>query len=461
MKAEAFHLIGVGGAGMSVVAELLCARGYRVSGSDQADSASLRRVGESGAQVWVGHDPDRVDPDAVIVRSSAIRDFDPELAAARARGQRVIHRSQALALAASDRDFIAVAGTHGKTTTSGMLAAALSAAGTDPSYAVGAVVVGFPSGAHLGTGSTFVAEADESDGSFLNYTPHIAIVTNIEPDHLDHYGSVEAFEQAFSDFVDRLDPQGTLVACADDPGSRRLARSAAATHRVLTYGTSEPPEGVSEHVRVTSVVASAASSSVALELADGTSTTLQVPVPGHHNVLNAVAALIAGTLVGVEHQTMARALAAFRGTGRRFQMRGEEAGVRVIDDYAHHPTEVRALLEQARVAADGGRVLVVFQPHLYSRTLTFAADFAQALAGADEAVVTAIFGAREDPVPGVTSDLIVARNRSLRSIPDAAEAGRWVASRACPGDLVLTVGAGSITEVAPLILDELRRGHHG
>ncbi|MBD3690238.1 UDP-N-acetylmuramate--L-alanine ligase [Nanchangia anserum] len=458
MSDQSFHLIGVGGAGMSVVAELLLSRGFAVTGSDRADQPSLGRIRQAGGTVWVGHDPDAIDPRATVVISSAIRESDPELRAARERGQRVIHRSQALALAAQGRDFVAVAGTHGKTTTAGMLAAGLAAAGVDPSYAVGSIVLGFNSGAHLGAGRAFVAEADESDGSFLNYSPSIAIVTNIEPDHLDYYGTTEAFRQAFVDFAARLGSTGTLIACADDPGSRSLAEEVAGSVRVLTYGLADAPAGA-EHVRIASIEANPDSSSVAVDWPGAGEVNVQVPVPGTHNVLNAVAAMIAGVELGVDVDTMPRALAAFRGTGRRFETRGAVGRIRVIDDYAHHPTEVDALIKQARVAAGTGRVLVLFQPHLYSRTRNFATEFAQALAGADVAVVTDIFGAREDPVDGVTSALITDAMSGAHLIGDLDEAARFLADRARPGDLVITVGAGSVTTAAETILARLRELH--
>ncbi|MDU0968589.1 MAG: UDP-N-acetylmuramate--L-alanine ligase [Actinomycetaceae bacterium] len=452
MTTHHFHLIGAGGAGMSVVGELLTARGLVVTGSDQQDSAALDRVRRSGATVWVGHDPDHVDPDATIVVSSAIRESDPELALARSRGQRVIHRSQALALAAAGMDFVAVAGTHGKTTTSGMIAAALIEAGEDPSFAVGSVVTGIGSGAHLGSGRVFVAEADESDGSFLNYSPTVAVVTNIEPDHLDHYGTVQAFEQAFADFAQRIVPGGSLVTCADDPGARALAQSVADSVRVVTFGTSPAPAGAARHLALTDITEDATGSTATVTI-DQAQFTLCVPVPGAHNVLNAAAALAAGIELGVDTEAMIAGLAAFKGTGRRFEFRGEAGGVRVFDDYAHHPTEVRALVEQARLAAGDGRVLVLFQPHLYSRTRNFAADFADALRVADDAVVADIYGSREDPIEGVSSRLITDHLGPGAYGGPLKDAARILADRAREGDVVVTVGAGSVTEAGPCILE--------
>lgn len=448
---SAYHLIGCGGAGMSVVAELLLARGHEVTGSDQRPSATLERLSRAGVTVWSGHDPQRVPPHATVVVSTAIRPTDPELAWARERGQEIIHRSQALALAARGLDFVAIAGTHGKTTTAGMAAAALNAAGEDPSFAVGSLVKGFESGAHIGKGKLFIAEADESDGSFLNYEPRIAVVTNIEPDHLDHYGSAEAVDEAFVDFASLLGDGGTLIACADDEGSARLARRARAEGiETVTYG-----HGVEADARICSEVLAGDSSSIDIVYRSH-STQLVVPVPGAHNILNATAAWLVGVTAGVERSTMARALAAFRGTGRRFDTRGVVGGVRVVDDYAHHPTEVAALIEQARQVASG-QVRVVFQPHLFSRTKAFAAEFARALAGADEAIVTDVFAAREDPDPQVTSRLITDAMEKGAYVADMNEAGRLLASHALKGDVLVTVGAGSITTVADVIVAELER----
>ncbi|MDP9800248.1 UDP-N-acetylmuramate--alanine ligase [Arcanobacterium wilhelmae] len=446
-----FHLIGIGGAGMSVVAELLLAQGAEVSGSDRSESANTRTLQAAGARVFIGHDGANVYPEAVLVVSSAIKDSNPELAVARSRGQRVLHRSQALALAAGDRDFIAVAGAHGKTTTSGMLASALGELGLDPSRAVGSTLAGGEPGGYLGTGSMLVAEADESDGSFLNYSPRVAIVTNVEPDHLDHYGTREAFEEAFAEFARRIVPGGLLVACADNDGSMRLARVAASEGiRVVTYGRGE---GLERHVKVSDVDTPGGLASGVFEFA-GESFPVSLHVAGAHNLLNAAAVWSAGVELGVEGAAMARALGAFRGTGRRFELRGEVGGIRVIDDYAHHPTEVEATLATARTVTDG-RVLVLFQPHLYSRTRNFASRFAEALSHADTVVVTSVYAAREVPSDGDEADVIVAHLPSARFIPEMTEAAHTIAAEALPGDLVITMGAGSVTKMADVIISDL------
>jgi UDP-N-acetylmuramate--alanine ligase len=442
------HLIGVGGVGMSAIALLLGARGLAVSGSDRQDGAVLAALRDAGVTVHVGHDAANVAGADTVVVSSAIRATNPELARARELGLPVLHRSVALAALMRGRRTVAVAGAHGKTTTSAMVARVLMDAGMDPSYAIGAAVDG-PVGARHGAGDVFVAEADESDGSFLAYRPHIAIVTNVEPDHLDHYGSQEAFERAFVAFAGRIEPGGRLVACADDDGSRRLAEVARCGGvEVLTYGTADAD------VLVGPWRAAAGGGSIEVLGTDGASAVLDLTVPGAHNGLNAAAAWTAARLLGVPSDVAAAGLAQFAGTGRRFEDRGALGGVRVVDDYAHHPTEVAALLRAARSVVGDGRLLVLFQPHLFSRTANFAEEFARALDAADLVVVTDVYPAREDPVPGVTGALITDRmaSASARFVPDRIAAAQTVGRAARPGDLVLTVGAGDVTELAPVVL---------
>ena len=460
-----YHLVGIGGAGMSVVAELLAASGADVSGSDSKESATTRRLAAEGISVSIGHDARHVPADAVVVVSSAIRESNPELAAARERSQKVLHRSQALALAARGRDFVAVAGAHGKTTTSAMIATALREAGLDPSWAIGGSVVGAGGGSHLGGGRAFVAEADESDASFLNYEPLVEVVTNVEPDHLDHYGSAEAFEEAFAQFARLLKADGALIACADSPGALRMAVGAIDRgQRVVTYGRGDGPRGAAAHVKVAPVRAHSREASRPLGASgafdDGSGPVrVDLSVVGEHNLLNAAAAWAAGVELGVGREEMASALSHFLGTGRRFELRGEAGGVRVVDDYAHHPTEVEATLRAARAVVGDGALRVLFQPHLYSRTANFADRFAEALSLADDVVVTSVYAAREDPTPGVEGDLVTSKMDPARAqfVPDRFEAARALAARARPGDLVMTVGAGDVTELGPTILDQIGR----
>lgn len=480
---RAFHLIGIGGAGMSVVAQLLAARGARVSGSDAHGGPAFNHLADLGITTHLGHDAANVPERSTVVVSTAIKETNPELAQARRRDQEVIHRSQALALAAQGLDFVAVAGAHGKTTTSGMLAEALTEAGADPSFAIGGVVRALGTGAHLGGGPALVAEADESDRSFLNYTPRVEIVTNVEPDHLDSYGTAEAFEAAFVDFAHRLVPGGLLVACAADAGALRLAQSAAAEGlRVVTYSFAGPdtlPGGVlvgegHVHLDIQERGASSTRGLLTLTKAAGREPAggageeahlgpveLVLAVPGDHVALDAAGAWAAGIELGVEPALMARALGAFGGTGRRFEDRGEADGVRVIDDYAHHPTEIEALLRTARGVAQerGGRVLVLFQPHLFSRTRAFADRFGQALALADAVVITDVYPARETQAdfPDITGDTVAQRvpGGTARFVAERLEAAHAVADLARPSDLLLTVGAGDVTELAGTVLGDL------
>lgn len=453
LEGQRFHLIGMGGAGMSVVAELLANHGGIVAGSDQADSAALEHLRACGVEVFVGHNADNVHPDATVVVSTAIRETNPELSCARQRGQEVIHRSEALALAARGLRFVAVAGAHGKTTTSGMLTVALRQIGADPSAAVGSVLPGLGTGALVGTGQEFIAEADESDRSFLNYVPTVELITNVEPDHLDQYGSAEAFERIFHDFVDRLVPDGVIVTDAEDAGAVRVVDYARSKGRnVVTYGRPESSL-IEPDVRIEDVVLTGESSTACVAWRD-LRVNVHLNVPGVHNVLNAAGAWAAGVWLGYEPVSLAAAFSAFSGTARRFDLRGQVGDKYVIDDYAHHPTEVGAALRQARLAAGDGHVSVVFQPHLYSRTMNFAQRFAAALSEADTVVVCDIYGAREEPVDGVDSSIITRHLEGAQYIPDMYDAARVAARAVKKSGIVMTMGAGSITQVADVVLNE-------
>jgi UDP-N-acetylmuramate--alanine ligase len=440
---------------MSGIARILLARGASVSGSDAKDSRTLADLRARGARVAVGHAAGNVGPVDVVVVSTAIRDGNPELVEARRRGLPVLPRAAALAAVMAGHRGVAVAGTHGKTTTTSMLTVALQHCGVDPSFAIGGDLNEAGSNAHAGSGEVFVAEADESDGSFLLLSPHAAVVTNVEPEHLDHYGSAEAVGAAFVAFVDRIAPDGFLVLGGDDPGARRLAGPAAARGlRVRTYGT-----GPDSDVRAADLMLSPAGSSFTAVVGGAPVGTVRLQVPGAHNAGNAAAALAAGLELGLTATCLREGLAGFTGVRRRFETKGEAGGVRVVDDYAHHPTEIAATLAAARRAARGGRVVVAFQPHRYSRTRVFAADLGRALGAADEVVVMDVYAAGEDPIPGASAADVAA------AVP--LPAGRvtyepsWslVASRlarlAHPGDLVLTLGAGDVTLVGPEVLEEL------
>ncbi|WP_216381530.1 UDP-N-acetylmuramate--L-alanine ligase [Arcanobacterium phocae] len=448
-----FHLIGIGGAGMNVVARLLRSEGHDVSGSDRQSSAVLDDLQAMGITTFVGHDRKHVPHDAIVVRSTAVKPSNPELEVAVERHQSIWHRSEALAFAAGSRDFIAVAGAHGKTSTSAMISVALTELGADPSRAIGGHLAGGEPGGYLGSGPAIVAEADESDGSFLNYQPRVALVTNVEPDHLDHYGTPAAFAQAFVDFAQRIVPGGLLVCCTDDPGAADLAHRACELGiRVATYGT-KPHEG--DHTLIRELHSGLAGGRAVVNRADQ-QMTIKLAVPGEHMVLNAVGAWLVCCDLGFDGQQIAEALKHFYGTGRRFELAGEVRGIRVIDDYAHHPTEVAATLQTAK-SVTSGRVKVVFQPHLYSRTRNFAAEFAQALDIADDVIVTSVYAAREVPEDGSQADVITAHSAKAQFVPDKSDAARMIVADAGPGDLIMTMGAGDIYTMAPLIISELER----
>lgn len=456
---RSFHFVGIGGAGMSVIAELLLARGANVSGSDMRASEVTERLARLGATISYGHGAQNLpDGDATVVISSAITPSNPELREAQKRGWEILHRSQALALAASHHDFVAVAGAHGKTTTSAMIAVALEESGKNPSWAIGSSIAGYGSGGHSGTGHVFVAEADESDGSFLNYRPRVAIVTNIENDHLDHYESAQALDAIFEKFVHTISDDGALVVCADDERARRLGEKMARQgRRVISYGRGEAIEGASRHIRIDEEAMTAGHPSGRLSCDEESAFINLSRIVGAHNLLNAAGAWSVGLELGIDGETMARALEHFKGTGRRFEWRGEVGGVRLVDDYAHHPTEVRATISAAREQADTVRVL--FQPHLYSRTRDFAEDFARALDLADDVIVTGVYGAREEPMDGIDGHLIVEHmSGPARFIADRIEAAHALACSAHAGDLLLTMGAGDVSELGSLILEDCSHG---
>ncbi|WP_246071609.1 UDP-N-acetylmuramate--L-alanine ligase [Miniimonas arenae] len=500
---EHWHFVAIGGHGMSVLAEIALASGHVVTGSDQVDGEETARLRARGARVFLGHAAEQVEGADVVVVSTAIPADNVEVVAAHGRGIEVIHRSVAMARLARGRDFYAVAGTHGKTTTSAMLAVALElGADADPGAAIGGTVLDWESGSRVGTGP-FVAEADESDGSFLNYAPRVAIVTNVEADHLAHYtGGLPQILAAFEDFARRIVPGGLLVACSDDAGARSVLRTAAREGiRVRTYGlataalaeapadqgtTANDGSGADvasgdlggrldvEHVAIEDVTLTGGSAAATFVLGRGGVPILPpvrvaIASPGLHTVLDAAAAW-AAALEATDGspdaaQRVADALSAFHGAGRRFEVVGEAAGVRVVDDYAHNPRKVENALRAGRLAVGDGRLLVLLQPALFTRTRDFAEEFADALDLADAVVVTDIFGSRESPIEGVTSALVTEAEPPARAergatpyelVPDRFAAARRVAALAWEGDLVMTVGSGDVTLLAPVVLAELR-----
>lgn len=452
------HFAAIGGAGMSGIARIMLARGVTVSGSDSADSALLGELAAAGARVSVGHAAHQLGDADTLVVSTAIRPDNPELAEAQRRGLRVLHRAAALASLMLDHQSIAVAGTHGKTTTTSMITTALLHSGADPSYVIGGILADTGVGAALGHGRVFVAEADESDGSFLMFSPHAAVVTSVEADHLDNYGTLEAVQAAFAAFAGRITHGGLLLACADDPGARALAGKVRPSVTALTYGTAADASyrvsGIQARGMRTALTITGGPGTV---LAGADPVQLEIAVPGRHNALNAAAAFAMTAQLGMPVADAVDGLAAYRGARRRMELKGEADGVQVIDSYAHHPTELAADLAAARDVAAGGRVIAIFQPHLFSRTRLFTADFGAALAAADEVLVLDVYAAREDPEPGVTGKLIsdAVPGGGAVFLPDRSSVPAAAVSLAKPGDLVLTMGAGDVTQLGPLIVAAL------
>ncbi|MFZ1412378.1 MAG: UDP-N-acetylmuramate--L-alanine ligase [Micropruina sp.] len=451
----AVHFIAIGGAGMSGIAAAFAELGVQVSGSDQSDSETLRGLGRRGIVTTVGHDPANLGAASTVVVSSAIRETNPELAEARRRGLRVWHRSAALGSLMLGRVGVAITGTHGKTTTTGMTAELLTTCGLDPSYVIGSPLASSGLSFRVGSGEAFVIEADESDGSFLQYPARIVVVTNIEADHLDNWGTAEHYAEGFLALATAPAVE-VVVLSADDPGTRALAeRVRAAGKRVVTFGESDQAD-----LRLSHLAFEGATASAVLTSGDQTG-LLALKVPGRYNLHNAAAAQAVGQALGVPAATLRAAAGTFVGTHRRFQFVAEVGGVRIFDDYAHHPTEVTALLTAARPLAAGGRLVVCFQPHLFSRTRDFADDFGAALALAEEVIVLDIYPAREDPIAGVTGEL-VSRAAAARLgaehvswLPDQASAPLHIANLVRPGDLLLTVGAGDVTGMGPLVAARL------
>jgi UDP-N-acetylmuramate--alanine ligase len=464
------HMVGIGGAGMSGIARILLDRGGQVSGSDAKESRGVRALQARGAQIRIGHDASSLDllpggPTAVITTHAAIPKTNPELVEARRRGIPVVLRPAVLAKLMAGRTTLMVTGTHGKTTTTSMLIVALQHCGRDPSFAVGGELGEAGTNAHHGSGDCFVAEADESDGSLLEYTPNVAVVTNIEADHLDFFGSSDAYIAVFDAFAERIAPGGALVVCIDDPGAAALAeRVAALGIRVLRYGSSEssdhgPGQALAGRLLSWEQQGTEAVAHVTLH-GEIHPLVMRLAVPGRHMALNALGALLAAIEIGASVDCVLDGLAGFEGVRRRFELIGTASAVKVFDDYAHHPTEVSATLEAVRTLLDQagtGRSLVVFQPHLYSRTQAFAAEFGAALGAADQVFVLDVYGAREQPIAGVSGASIAEHvSVPVQYLPDFSAVAEAVAAAAAPGDVVVTMGAGDVTMLAPEILTALR-----
>lgn len=455
------HFVGIGGAGLSGIARIMLARGVAVSGSDANDSRVLEALRALGAECHVGHDARHVGRADTVVVSTAVREDNPEVLEAGRRGLRLLPRSAALASVMQGRRVVAVAGTHGKTTTTSLLTVALRHCGADPSFAIGGELNEAGVNAHDGSGDLFVAEADESDGAFLVYSPDAALVTNVEADHLDNYGTEEAYHAAFTSFLDTIRPDGFLVACVDDPGAADLAAQAAA-RGIATLGVGESPAA---RLRAESVTFEGSTSR--FSVVDGGERLGEVAlrIPGRHYVLDALAALGAGLRLGFAFADLKQGLESFTGTRRRMELKGEAGGVRVYDSYAHHPNEIAGDLQAARSLAGAGRVVVAFQPHLVSRTRIFGAQMGEALGAADDVVVMDVYAAREDPEPGVDGQLVASHvplpAEHVLFEPTWSMTPRRLTERARPGDVVLTLGAGDVTLVGPEVLALLAEGRAG
>jgi UDP-N-acetylmuramate--alanine ligase len=457
------HFVGVGGIGMSGIAELLANLGYTVSGSDQKRSEQTDRLASLGVSVRIGHAAAHVDGADVVVISSAVRPDNPEVVEARDRGIPVIPRAEMLAELMRLRYGIAIAGAHGKTSTTSMIALVLERAGLDPTAVIGGRLRAFGSNARLGKGEHMVAEADESDRSFLKLSPAIAVVTNVDREHMEAYGGFEDLQQAFVTFANKVPFYGAVIACADDAELARLLPRM--TRRLITYGLAAADADLGA---VDVALAGFGSTCTVVQrragrAGAGPETTtlgrLQLQVPGRHSVLNALAAVGVGLELGLNFPVIADALAAFQGAERRFERRGVVNDITVVDDYGHHPTEIAAVLAAAR-AAGPKRVVVAFQPHRYSRTAQLMPEFAAALAAADEVVLTDIYPAGEDAIPGVDVEALAAAVNRRRAAPATIvkaldQLAPAVAALAAPGDLVITLGAGSIGGVAAQVVQAL------
>ncbi len=436
---------------MSGLARIALSDGISVSGSDAKDSSVLTALTALGAKVSATHEAANVEGADVVIYSTAISANNPEMAYAVERSIPILTRAQALALLMKGSRSIAVAGTHGKTTTSSMMTVALQACGADPSFAIGGTLTASGSNAHRGTGDFFVAEADESDGSFVEYQPLAAIVTNIEHDHVDFFHTPEAVTEVFDSFAATISPDGFLVYCADDAGSKRLGESLLAC-TPISYGTSEGVELALDQISL-----KAMGSSARVMWKGRAIGTLELQVPGHHNLLNAAACLAMGMALQLPAHQLLDGLHNFRGAGRRFELKATEHGIRIIDDYGHHPTEIRVTLEAARRYAGDGRVLVIFQPHRYSRTQAFLDDFATSLDLADDVTLLEIYAASEKPIHGVTSELIAAKMEHGHYLPNFVQASDRIIEMAQPGDVIITLGAGDVNSLAPIIAEGLQR----
>lgn len=442
------HFIGIGGSGMSGIARLLIGMGHKVTGSDLRESSNVLSLREAGAEIFIGHDASNLGtPDTVVV-TSALWPTNPEYLLAKENGIPVIHRSQALAALASKKRLVAVAGAHGKTTSTGMIITALINLGQDPSFVNGGVINSVGASSSFGKGELFVIEADESDGSFLHYETAVSLITNVDPDHLDHYGSVEAFHKVFAEFANKS--KEFVVINSDDAGAKEVAKLI--TRPMITFG-----ESTDAAVQVTNINQQA---QVSFDLVYGSTTlSTKLKLAGRHNAVNAAGAVAILVGLGFDFSQAVAEVSKFEGTERRFELHGQARGVSVYDDFAHHPTEVAAALNGARAVVGSGKLITVFQPHLYSRTRLFAKEFAEVLAASDEVVLLDIYAAREDPEPGVTGELIYNQfedKARIHYVPSWDAAPEVAAALAKSGDFIITMGCGDVYRMVPSLLESLK-----
>ncbi len=445
------HFIGIGGSGMSGLARIALADGIAVSGSDSKDSTVLTALGALGATIFKSHEAKNVDQADVVIYSTAISAQNPEIVRAIERSIPIMTRAKALALLMHGLTSIAVAGTHGKTTTSSMATVAFQACGSDPSFAIGGTLTASGSNAHRGTGEFFIAEADESDGSFVAYHPRAAIMTNVEHDHVDYFSTEAEVVQVFKNFAETIPADGFLIYCNDDPGSHALGESV--THcATYSYGEDSSSDLKIDQIELT------ATGSRGRAIWKGTVVGfIELQVPGKHNLLNAAGTLALALVFDLNIPAFLSGLHSFRGAGRRFELKATVNGIRIIDDYGHHPTEIAVTLEAARRYADTGRVLVIFQPHRYTRTQAFLDQFATSLDVADDVTLLEIYAASEKPIPGVSAELIAEKMQHGIYLPNFVEASERIVEIARPGDVILTLGAGDVNSLAPIIADGLTR----
>ena len=450
------HLIGIGGAGLSAIARLLLERGCQVSGSDRQDSALAQDLRRAGAQVFIGHAAAQVHGAQLVIRSSAIPESNPEMQEALRLGLPVLKRADFLGQLIAESTSIAVAGTSGKTTTTAMLAWIFTALGKDPSFIIGGVSQNLGTNAHAGKGRHFIIEADEYDRMFLGLRPTFAVVTNVEHDHPDCYPTAEDFYQAFASFARLLPSDGALIVCADDPGANRLAAEAQAFTQVYTYGTNSP----AARYRATGLYANQRGGFTFDAHLENQPMPVELQAPGIHNVNNALAALAVAHICGLDLVQVGRLLEEFSGVGRRFEVRGQVQNITVIDDYGHHPTKIRATLAAARARYPGRRIWAVWQPHTYSRTQQFFADFTQAFDDADRVVVTEVYASREAPPPdGFSSRQVVTamHHPAAYFIPALNQATEFLLERLQPGDILIVLSAGDADQISLQVLDALQR----